>query len=137
MKKRSLLVLLSVLSVLAVSAVAQTNYGTITFTNKFGYVISNAVVTKVDADRLTYLVSGGGGIVRLADLPEALQARFGYGPERTNEVADVQRLAQPSETERKQFEETKAKAETGDAKAQYQLGQCYSSGKGVSTNFDE
>ena len=38
---------------------AQTNYGTITFTNKSGDVISNAVVTKVEAGKLTFKELGG------------------------------------------------------------------------------
>src|ERR1017187_3008691 len=62
---------------------AQTDYGTITFTNKSGDVISNAVVTKVEASKLIYRYSAGvgGGVVPLADLPEGLRARFGYSPD--------------------------------------------------------
>lgn len=64
-------------------ASAQTNLGTITFTNKTsGTVVRDAIVTKNDRVRLTYkLEGGGGGTVRLAELPEQLQTRFGYSLE--------------------------------------------------------
>ena len=96
-----------------VSVLAQTDYGTITFTNKSGDVISNAVVTKVDASKLIYRysVGVGGGVVRLADLPGGLQARFGYIPDGGDNAAALQRPAEPTEADRKKFEETKAKAE--------------------------
>jgi TPR repeat protein len=112
---------------------AQTNYGTITFTNKSGDVISNAVVTKAEASKLTYRysVGVGGGVVPLVDLPEGLRARFGYSPDSADNAAVLQRPAQPTEADRKKFEETKAKAETGDAQAQGDLGHCYYDGEGV------
>ncbi len=93
---------------------AQTNYGTITFTNKSGDVISNAVVTMVEASNLTYRysVGVGGGVVPLADLPEGLRARFGYSPDGGDNAAALQRPAQPTEADRKKFEEIKAKAES-------------------------
>jgi hypothetical protein len=82
------------LAFLAVCApvVAQTNYGTIAFTNKSGDVISNAVVTKVEGGRLTYRysVGVGGGLVPLADLPEALRARFGQSPDSADNAAAPQ-----------------------------------------------
>jgi TPR repeat protein len=112
---------------------AQTNYGTITFTNKSGDVISNAVVTKVEAGKLTYRYSlgVGGGVVRLADLPEGLQARFGYSPDSVDNAAALQRPAEPTEADRKKFEEIKAKAAKGEAEAQYNLGWSYDIGDGV------
>jgi hypothetical protein len=39
--------------------------------------------------------------------------------------------------DRKRFEEIKAKAEKGDAEAQYNLGQCYASGEGVAKDETE
>jgi len=118
---------------------AQTNYGTITFTNKSGDVISNAVVTKVVAGKLTYRYSDavGGGVVRLADLPEGLRARFGDSPDRADNAAALQRPAQPTEADRKKFEETKAKAEKGDARAQCLLAKCYYVGSGVTEDAVE
>ena len=59
----------------------------------------------------------------------------------TNHPADksdsVQSSAVPVDEATAQFEATKAKAENGDAEAQYKLGNCYTSGEGVSTNFSE
>ena len=118
---------------------AQTNYGTITFTNKSGGVISNAVVVKVDAGKLSYRysVGVGGGVVRLADLPEGLQARFGSIPDRADNAAALKRPAPQAAAARKKFEETKAKAEKGDAKAQCSLGVCYHDGDGVTRDAVE
>jgi TPR repeat protein len=102
-------------------------------------VISNAVIVKVDASKLSYRysVGVGGGIVRLADLPEDLQARFGYIPDRADNVAALPRPAQQAEAARKKFEEIKAKAEKGDAKAQCSLGVCYHDGDGVTKDTVE
>jgi hypothetical protein len=96
-----------------VPVLAQTNYGTITFTTKSGDVISNAVVVKVDASKLTYRCSAGvdGGTVRLADLTEGLRARFGQSPDSADNAAALQRPAQPTEAERQNIEESKAKAD--------------------------
>jgi len=77
---------------LALPALAQTNLGTITFTNKSGTVVSNAVVTKSDGVKLTYRLEGGGGTVRLADLPGELQTRFGYSMEATINADTVNRI---------------------------------------------
>ena len=118
---------------------AQTNYGTITFTNKSGDVISNAVVTKVEAGKVTYRysVGVGGGVVPLADLPEGLRAPFGDSPDRADNAAALQVLARPTEADRKKFKETKAKAETGEAQAQADLGHCYEKGDGVTKDVVE
>jgi hypothetical protein len=62
------------------SSIAQTN--TITFTNQYGDVVSNAVVIKVSANTLLYRIPSGGGAVKLANLPPDLQQRFGYDPEK-------------------------------------------------------
>ena len=70
------------LLVAAFPAIAQTNLGTITFTNRHGEVVSNAAVTKVEAAELVYSLSPGGGRVKLADLPEDLRRQFGYDPEK-------------------------------------------------------
>jgi hypothetical protein len=55
---------------------------TITFTTKSRLVVSNAQVKPyVEGVSLIWRVDGGsGGIVKLADLPEDLRARFGYDP---------------------------------------------------------
>lgn len=84
-------------------AFAQTNWGTITFTNKSGDVISNAVVTKVEANKLTYRLSvgAGGGVARLADLPEGLRARFGFSPDRADNAVAVQRPVPQTEADSK------------------------------------
>ncbi|MCX6927782.1 MAG: hypothetical protein NT154_31920 [Verrucomicrobia bacterium] len=103
-----------------VPVLAQTNYGTITFTNKSGDVISNAVVTKVEAGKLTlrYTAEFGGGVVAVADLPEGLRARFGSSPDGGAQPAAVHSADALADADRKQFAETKAKAEKGDAQAQ-------------------
>jgi hypothetical protein len=62
----------------------------ITFTNKSGQLISEAeVVSPNDGVSLVWKKDGGaiGGVVRLADLPEDLRARFGYDPAK-NAAAD-------------------------------------------------
>lgn len=59
----------------ASSAFGQTN---ITFTNKSGEVISNAVVVRWTLSMLYYETAAGGGGVKLADLPVFLQKRFDY-----------------------------------------------------------
>src|SRR5437773_3728986 len=46
-------------------------------------------------------------------------------------VAVFQLAGQQTEPDRKQVEEVKAKAETGDAKAEYDLGLCYANGNNV------
>ena len=59
---------------------------------------------------------------------------FGQAQE-TNHPADksnsVQSSAVPVDEATAQFEATKVKAETGDAQAQYNLADCYASGRGV------
>ncbi|MCX6915137.1 MAG: hypothetical protein NT167_19175 [Verrucomicrobia bacterium] len=59
---------------------ARPEVSTITFTTKSGSVISNAQVKPyVEGVSLIWRVAGGsGGIVKLADLPEDLRARFRY-----------------------------------------------------------
>ncbi len=59
---------------------------TITFTNTSGVVIWNAEVVRViDGVSLIWEKNNGasGGMVRLADLPEALRVQFGYDPVKT------------------------------------------------------
>jgi hypothetical protein len=58
------------------------DFGTITFTNQAGRVITNAVVVKHEGYRLLWRQGASGGSVRLADLPEELQRRFAFNPER-------------------------------------------------------
>ena len=48
-----------------------------------------------------------------------------------------QLLAQQSEAERQAFEEAKAKAEKGDVSAEYRVGLCYATGRGVSEDKGE
>jgi TPR repeat protein len=48
-----------------------------------------------------------------------------------------QLCAQQTNTTPEQFENTKAKAEKGDAEAQCHLGNCYRIGQGVETNYIE
>lgn len=59
---------------------AQTNFGTITFTNKSGMVFSNATVVRIDANKLIWRLGVAGGVIKLADLPDEVRARFGYNP---------------------------------------------------------
>ncbi len=71
----------------------------ITFTNKSGLLISDAEVVRTnDGVSLVWEKNGGasGGVVRLEDLPEDLQARFGYDPAKTAaaDELDKQRRAQ-------------------------------------------
>ncbi|MGA9450137.1 MAG: tetratricopeptide repeat protein, partial [Verrucomicrobiia bacterium] len=65
---------------------------------------------------------------------------FGQAQE-TNHVADkfdpVQSGAVPVDEVRAQFEATKAKAETGDAQAQYNLGHYFANGQGVAQDYAE
>jgi hypothetical protein len=54
---------------------------TITCTTKSGLVLSNAIVVRVmDGVSLVWREGASGGVVRLAELPEDLRARFGYDP---------------------------------------------------------
>lgn len=72
---------------------------TITFTDKSGTVISNAEVVHInDGVSLIWRKNHGatGGLVRLEDLPDELQVRFGYDPAKT---AAADRLASEKETQ--------------------------------------
>jgi TPR repeat protein len=122
---------------LCVAALAQTNWGTITFTNSYGLVISNAEVRKVDAKTLLYIYSNGGGTVRLADLPRDLQARFGYMQTPTNAFADWVPTPKLTDNDQKKFEELKIKAATGDAEAEADLGHAYANGLGTLVDYNE
>jgi hypothetical protein len=75
---------------IASSAWAQTNFGTITFTNHYGEVTSNAIVTKIEPGGLVYSVSGGGGRVKFSELPEDVRERFGYDPAKAAETEKAQ-----------------------------------------------
>ena len=57
---------------------SQTN--NLTFTNNSGVVYSNVTVVKVKPDGVTFLFNDitGGGTIKFTDIPEFLQARFGY-----------------------------------------------------------
>jgi TPR repeat protein len=52
-------------------------------------------------------------------------------------AAVFQLRAEQTEINRKQIEELRAKAETGDADSEYRLGLCYYSGEGVAKDFSE
>jgi hypothetical protein len=78
-------ILLGVL-LIASNAWAQTNLGTITFTNRHGEVISNADVVKVTAIDLVYTISGSGGRAKFSELPETIQKQFGYDPDKAVEA---------------------------------------------------
>ena len=52
---------------------------TVTFTNT-GSIVSNAVVVRVDHNRLIYRTPEGGGSIKLSELPTDLQEHFGYDP---------------------------------------------------------
>ena len=52
-------------------------------------------------------------------------------------LADQTPCAQQSEADDKRLAELHAKAETGDAKAQYELGKCYDFGQGVKKDETE
>jgi hypothetical protein len=67
---------------------------TITFTNKSGELISDAEVVRTnDGVSLVWEKDGGasGGTVRLEDLPEDLQQRFGYDPVKTAAADELKR----------------------------------------------
>jgi hypothetical protein len=71
-------IFINILSILAsASASAQI---TITFTNKAGEVISNAPLITMTGTMLFYETPSGGGDVKLAELPPALQKQIGYEP---------------------------------------------------------
>lgn len=76
----------------------------ITVTNSSGEVITNAIVVRVvDEAYLIWMHEATGAMVKLKDLPESLQKRFGYNPVKAerayaNEETRKKRLA---ETERK------------------------------------
>ncbi len=59
---------------------ADTN--TISFTNKQGILLSNAVVVKVEPDGLLYNFQDmvGGGKAKFVDLPESIRTKYGYDP---------------------------------------------------------
>jgi hypothetical protein len=84
------------MAMVGLSVGAQTNL--ITFTNRNHEVISNAVVIKCDGVRLVYRTEGAsGGSVPLMDLPQALQERFGYDPEKARLAQSEERLKQSKE----------------------------------------
>jgi len=84
-----------------------------------------------------YSVSVGVGVVSLVDWPEGLRARFGHSTNGGDNAAALQRPALPTEADRKKFEKTKSKAETGDALAQGELGHYYCDGEGVTKDVAE
>jgi hypothetical protein len=71
-------------AIFAISASAQTN-AVINFTNTAGVFIENAFVVKILPNKIFYLTASGSGMVRLGDLPPALQKKFGFNL--TNAVA--------------------------------------------------
>ena len=73
------------------SAFAQTNFGTITFTNKDGIIISNAEVVRVEVNKLIWRLGAGGGSIKLTDLPNDVRARFGYDAARASQQDVVER----------------------------------------------
>ena len=77
-------------------APSQSTNETITFTNKAGDVIKDATVIRFDAVKLVYTAGMAGGTVNLADLPDDLQARFGFDSDKA-EAADKQNHARRSQ----------------------------------------
>lgn len=71
---------IAMILLLVVTAFAQTNLGTITFTNKSGAVVRDAVVVKVEPAWIIYKEADivGGGRIRIADLPKEIQEQFHY-----------------------------------------------------------
>jgi hypothetical protein len=54
---------------------------TLTFTNKYGQVVSNAAVRIYETGvSIIWEKGSSGGVVKLADLPESVRNRFGYDP---------------------------------------------------------
>jgi hypothetical protein len=64
-----------------------------TFTNSSGEVITNAEVVRMFVPGVSLIWRSGSamGMVKLADLPEALRSRFGYDPVKTTEAEQTER----------------------------------------------
>ena len=87
-------VIVGLVFVISGTAFAQTNLGTITFTNNSGIVITNAEVVKVQANGLIYRIPEGGGTVKFSDLPQDVRARFGYDAEKAAAADAAERQLQ-------------------------------------------
>jgi len=67
---------------------------TITFTNKSGLVIRDAEVVRINEGvSLVWRDAGGGGVVKLFDLPPDLRARFGYDHDKSAAVEAAEEAA--------------------------------------------
>lgn len=86
---------------------------TITVTTSFGTVITNAEIVRVNEGvSLVWRSGGAGGIAKLADLSEELQAAFGFDPVKTAavETAEKERRVRQSQQDRIDLQQAQANA---------------------------
>jgi hypothetical protein len=73
----------------------------ISFTNSLGDFITDAIPTRLFANKLIYITAeGGGGTIRLEKLPPDLRERFGYDPEKAAQADEVDRQKHEAQLKR-------------------------------------
>jgi hypothetical protein len=88
---------------------------TITVTTSFGTVITNAEIVRVNEGvSLVWRSGGAGGIAKLADLPEELQALFGFDPVKAAavEAAEKERRVRQSQQDQIDLQQAQVNAES-------------------------
>ena len=96
-----------------------------TFTNLQREVFRDVRLVRADAAGIIYREGAGGGRVCYTNLPPAFLELLGIP---TNWTVDAVLPAQPTGADRKEFEAIKAKADQGDAHAQWSLALYYQLG---------
>src|SRR5688572_2708716 len=94
---------------------------TMTVTTSFGTVIANAEIVRVNEGvSLVWRSGGAGGIAKLADLPEELQAVFGFDPFKATavETAEKERRVRQSQQDQLNLQQAQANAAEATRRSQ-------------------
>jgi S1-C subfamily serine protease len=110
MQNRKFLMILAVANLLRLVQAAQTNEGTITFTNLQGRAYTNVTILRVVPNGFLWSRDTSGGLVHTTNLPAGLRDRLGLDVEAANEYDRAKATAANADRARQMRDTARAKA---------------------------